>query len=35
MESFLKRVGTTYIPVMNVQLSSNWYQDKLGAIENF
>ncbi|WP_036823656.1 VOC family protein [Pontibacillus yanchengensis] len=35
MVSFLKRVGTAYIPVRNVELSSKWYRDKLGAIENF
>ncbi|WP_043931824.1 VOC family protein [Bacillus sp. EB01] len=27
----LLRVGTTYIPVTNVELSSNWYVKKLGA----
>ncbi|EFV79578.1 hypothetical protein HMPREF1013_00177 [Bacillus sp. 2_A_57_CT2] len=27
----LLRVGTTYIPVTNVDLSSNWYVNKLGA----
>ncbi|QHE53488.1 VOC family protein [Pontibacillus sp. HMF3514] len=35
MSSFIKRVGTTYIPVVNPEHSSNWYQQKLGAIENF
>ncbi|MBG9587426.1 glyoxalase [Cytobacillus firmus] len=27
----LLRVGTTYIPVTNVDLSSDWYVNKLGA----
>ncbi|MDR7080690.1 catechol 2,3-dioxygenase-like lactoylglutathione lyase family enzyme [Neobacillus niacini] len=27
----LLRVGTTYIPVTNVELSSEWYVNKLGA----
>ncbi|MGY6212285.1 VOC family protein [Cytobacillus firmus] len=27
----LLRVGTTYIPVINVDLSSDWYVNKLGA----
>lgn len=27
----LLRIGTTYIPVTNVELSSIWYVDKLGA----
>lgn len=27
----LLRVGTTYIPVSNVELSSEWYINKLGA----
>jgi hypothetical protein len=27
----LLRVGTTYIPVSNVELSSEWYVNKLGA----
>ncbi|MDM5227270.1 VOC family protein [Cytobacillus sp. NJ13] len=27
----LLRVGTTYIPVANVDLSSDWYVNKLGA----
>lgn len=29
--SKLMRVGTTYIPVTNVELSSEWYINKLGA----
>ncbi|WP_181347779.1 VOC family protein [Thalassobacillus sp. CUG 92003] len=35
MQSYLKRVGTTYIPVSNVEAASEWYQEKLGAVENF
>ncbi|MEK4485750.1 VOC family protein [Psychrobacillus sp. FSL H8-0484] len=31
MSEKLWRVGTTYIPVVNVELSSNWYVNKLGA----
>ena len=31
MKEKLLRVGTTYIPVMNVELSSKWYVEKLGA----
>ncbi|KGR73580.1 VOC family protein [Ureibacillus manganicus] len=31
MKDKLLRVGTTYIPVTNVELSSKWYVDKLGA----
>ncbi len=27
----LLRIGTTYIPVINVDLSSDWYVNKLGA----
>ncbi|MEH7247371.1 VOC family protein [Neobacillus niacini] len=27
----LLRIGTTYIPVTNVELSSDWYVNKLGA----
>lgn len=27
----LLRIGTTYIPVTNVDLSSDWYENKLGA----
>ncbi|MEC1525940.1 VOC family protein, partial [Neobacillus niacini] len=27
----LLRIGTTYIPVTNVDLSSDWYVNKLGA----
>lgn len=35
MSSLIKRVGTTYIPVADPKKSSTWYQEKLGAIENF
>ncbi|PDY76454.1 VOC family protein [Bacillus cereus] len=35
MKEKLLRVGTTYIPVTNVELSSNWYVNKLGAELNF
>ena len=31
MNEKLLRVGTTYIPVTNVELSSEWYVKKLGA----
>ncbi|WP_062051805.1 VOC family protein [Bacillus sp. JCM 19034] len=31
MKTKLWRVGTTYIPVFNVELSSEWYVNKLGA----
>ncbi|WP_419881885.1 VOC family protein [Peribacillus sp. B-H-3] len=31
MREKLLRVGTTYIPVSNVELSSEWYVNKLGA----
>lgn len=31
MSEKLVRVGTTYIPVSNVDLSSEWYVNKLGA----
>ncbi|MED3393906.1 VOC family protein [Bacillus wiedmannii] len=35
MKEKLLRVGTTYIPVINVELSLNWYVNKLGAELNF
>lgn len=35
MSEKLVRVGTTYIPVTNVALSSDWYTEKLGAIKNY
>lgn len=31
MNNKLLRVGTSYIPVSNVELSSEWYMNKLGA----
>ena len=31
MDEKLLRIGTTYIPVTNVDLSSDWYENKLGA----
>jgi catechol-2,3-dioxygenase len=31
----LIRVGTTYIPVSDVQKASTWYQDKLNAKQNY
>lgn len=35
MNTIIHRVGTIYLPVENPELASNWYQEKLGAIENF
>lgn len=35
MNGKLLRVGTTYIPVTNVELSSEWYVSKLGAELNY
>jgi hypothetical protein len=35
MEEKLLRIGTTYLPVSNVVLSSEWYVTKLGAILNY
>ncbi|QWU47237.1 MULTISPECIES: VOC family protein [Bacillus] len=35
MKEKLLRVGTTYIPATNVELSSNWYVNKLGAELSF
>ncbi|WP_164669329.1 VOC family protein [Virgibacillus doumboii] len=35
MEEKLMRVGTTYIPVTNVELSAEWYVSKLGAELNY
>ncbi|MEK3975244.1 VOC family protein [Psychrobacillus sp. FSL K6-1267] len=35
MSEKLVRVGTTYIPVSNVALSSEWYTEKLGARKNY
>ena len=31
----LLRIGTTYIPVSNVERSSDWYVNKLGANLNY
>ncbi|WP_349409691.1 VOC family protein [Pseudalkalibacillus sp. SCS-8] len=31
----IQRVGTTYIPVSDPEKASKWYQEKLGAIENY
>lgn len=31
MSNYVIRVGTTYIPVRNVEESAGWYVDKLGA----
>ncbi|WHY03074.1 VOC family protein [Neobacillus sp. DY30] len=35
MEQKLLRVGTTYLPVSNVDLSSEWYVTNLGAVLNY
>lgn len=35
MDYFIKRVGTTYIPVQDPEQASKWYQAKLGAKENY
>lgn len=35
MEEKLWRVGTTYIPVNNVEKSTEWYVKKLGAELSF
>ncbi|MEK5441049.1 VOC family protein [Fredinandcohnia sp. FSL W7-1320] len=35
MNTFIHRVGTIYVPVENPDLSSKWYQENLGAVENF
>lgn len=35
MSSFIKRVGTTYIPVVDPEESSKWYQEMLGAVESY
>ncbi|WP_316572686.1 VOC family protein [Neobacillus sp. YIM B06451] len=35
MSTYIQRVGTTYIPVTDPEKSSIWYQEKLGAVENF
>ncbi|MEH7225338.1 VOC family protein [Bacillus sp. JJ1566] len=35
MKQTLLRVGTTYLPVADVQLSVNWYTENLGAVLNY
>jgi catechol 2,3-dioxygenase-like lactoylglutathione lyase family enzyme len=35
MPKKLIRIGTTYLPVTNVELSSDWYINKLGAELNY
>lgn len=35
MGTFIKRVGTIYLPVEDPESSSRWYEEKLGAIENY
>jgi catechol-2,3-dioxygenase len=35
MENKLLRIGTTYLPVRNVDLLSEWYVTKLGAVLNY
>ncbi|MDQ0971775.1 catechol-2,3-dioxygenase [Neobacillus niacini] len=35
MENKLLRMGTIYLPVRNVDLSSKWYVTKLGAVLNY
>ncbi|WP_099361476.1 VOC family protein [Fredinandcohnia onubensis] len=35
MSQKLIRVGTTYLPVSNVEHSANWYTEKLGATLNY
>jgi catechol 2,3-dioxygenase-like lactoylglutathione lyase family enzyme len=35
MKDKLLRIGTTYLPVSNVELSSEWYVTKLGAVLNY
>jgi len=35
MPQKLLRVGTTYLPVTNVERSASWYTEKLGAILNY
>ncbi|KGA96094.1 glyoxalase [Alkalihalobacillus alcalophilus ATCC 27647 = CGMCC 1.3604] len=35
MSEKLLRIGTTYIPVTNVEISSDWYVNKLGAELNY
>ncbi|MEH7236801.1 VOC family protein [Bacillus sp. JJ1562] len=35
MKQILLRVGTTYLPVTNVQQSATWYTENLGATLNY
>jgi hypothetical protein len=35
MKTKLLRIGTSYLPVRNVDFSSKWYVTKLGAILNY
>lgn len=35
MTEKLLRIGTNYLPVSNVELSSDWYVTKLGAVLNY
>ncbi|WP_139343314.1 VOC family protein [Virgibacillus siamensis] len=35
MKEILKRVGTTYLPVSDVEESAKWYTSKLGAEVNY
>ena len=35
MNTLIQRVGTTYVPVADPKIASNWYQEMLGAVENF
>jgi catechol-2,3-dioxygenase len=35
LEEKLIRIGTTYLPVRDVDLSSEWYVTKLGAVLNY
>jgi catechol 2,3-dioxygenase-like lactoylglutathione lyase family enzyme len=35
MTKYIWRVGTTYIPVKDPEVSSLWYQEMLGAVENY
>ncbi|GIO25808.1 VOC family protein [Ornithinibacillus bavariensis] len=35
MVNYIKRVGTTYLPVKDPEKASLWYQEILGAIENY
>lgn len=35
MSTLIKRVGTTYLPVGDPKTASQWYQEKLGAVEKY